>query len=457
MLTKQSSVKKEIDESLCNNGGFTLVELIVAVAILAAVFTPVLKSFMTASIVNSKAQIKQNATSLAESVMEDVKGKTIQQLHDEVVKENADAAAAGNTATMSFAPLEDGNKLEAGKLNNMPPYTITYREVTATQGQKYNVDVTISTDEYSDTSRSDERKDNKKKRALNPAEPEDFGNVSDANLVEIPKLSEIDSARNAVLSWEINEYDGVSFEALLDKNVTNTTGEYWDDTSWWGGIRQLQGNGIKNLKVKIDNSGTDDIRVSADVTYDPKTPNYEPITYSVYDSKLRKDEMQDIYIFYTCMKDDAEARKRQEEADGHSVFYMFYLGKENVEIVDNSSGCDFRVFFVMQNIDSQFEVVSTVSPTSDKLVVKDKKGGEATVTINNLSMDSGKFMVNGHRMFTNFEYTTLEDGSIKWVPDNLYETESKEKVYFVTVTVSDLSGKQLATLTSTMPTGNESY
>ena len=196
---ERSSDNKSI---INDNSGLSIVEVLVAVAILAIVFVPLLKTFTQASTINGRAQKLQNVTSLAEGVMEDVKGKSIQELHDLAIER----------ADVSFLPLDADGTLTKGNLNNVPPYTVTYENVTATQGITYDAVVTISTDNYKSTVRSDARKANKL------SHNDDIGDVSDANIRELPQINKVDSNRNAVLSWELNKYDNKALENLAVEN-----------------------------------------------------------------------------------------------------------------------------------------------------------------------------------------------------------------------------------------------
>ena len=186
---ERSSDNKSI---INDNSGLSIVEVLVAVAILAIVFVPLLKTFTQASTINARAQKLQNVTSLAEGVMEDVKGKSIQELHD----------LAAERADVSFLPLDKDGTLTKGNLNNVPPYTVTYENVTATQGITYDAVVTIATENYK----------NKDK------DVDDIGDVSDANIRELPQINKVDSNKNAVLSWELNKYDNKAIENLAAEN-----------------------------------------------------------------------------------------------------------------------------------------------------------------------------------------------------------------------------------------------
>ena len=63
-----------------NNSGFTLVELLIAIAILMIIAVPFMRSFVTAARTNAKAQQIQNATLLATNIMEEVKANTMEDL-----------------------------------------------------------------------------------------------------------------------------------------------------------------------------------------------------------------------------------------------------------------------------------------------------------------------------------------------------------------------------------------
>ncbi|MCR5377006.1 MAG: type II secretion system GspH family protein [Lachnospiraceae bacterium] len=66
------------------NSGFTLVEVLVAVAILAIVSIPVLQSFVSVVQVNSKSRRRLAATTIAESLMESCKGMSLVEIATQV-------------------------------------------------------------------------------------------------------------------------------------------------------------------------------------------------------------------------------------------------------------------------------------------------------------------------------------------------------------------------------------
>ena len=59
------------------NKGFTLVEVLIAMTILAIIVAPLLHAFVTASRTNAKAKQLMKATTLAQNVMEELKERYI--------------------------------------------------------------------------------------------------------------------------------------------------------------------------------------------------------------------------------------------------------------------------------------------------------------------------------------------------------------------------------------------
>lgn len=74
--------KKRVTEYGCgySNKGFTLVEVLIAVVIMAIVAIPLLHAFSTTANTSAKAKYKMIATNAAENIMEDVKNLTIEEI-----------------------------------------------------------------------------------------------------------------------------------------------------------------------------------------------------------------------------------------------------------------------------------------------------------------------------------------------------------------------------------------
>ncbi|MCI6409647.1 MAG: type II secretion system GspH family protein, partial [Lachnospiraceae bacterium] len=300
-----------------DNSGLSIVEVLVAVAILAIVFVPLLKTFTQASTINARAQKLQNVTSLAEGVMEDVKGKSIQELHDLAVDD----------PKVSFLPLDKDGTLTKGNLNNVPPYTVTYENVTATQGIMYDAVVTIATENYK----------NKTKGA------DDIGDVSDANIRELPQINKVDSNRNAVLSWELNKYDNKALENLAVENFAPKNSVTDPDIAKLKESYKKTAEKYINIEIKED-SETSCTKVSCEVEYKTGTASGKSLKYLVYtgyfvEPLASEPAGPNIYLFYTL----------SEKVKDGAGYISEPIKKENIKIEDKTTGKRHNVYFIMQD------------------------------------------------------------------------------------------------------------
>ena len=62
------------------NKGFTIVEVLIAITILAIIVVPLLQAFVTSSRTNAKAKQLMKATTLAQNVMEELKANSLEEI-----------------------------------------------------------------------------------------------------------------------------------------------------------------------------------------------------------------------------------------------------------------------------------------------------------------------------------------------------------------------------------------
>lgn len=424
---ERSSDNKSI---INDNSGLSIVEVLVAVAILAIVFVPLLKTFTQASTINARAQKLQNVTSLAEGVMEDVKGKSIQELHDLAIER----------ADVSFLPLDADGTLTKGNLNNVPPYTVTYENVTATQGITYDAVVTISTDNYKSTVRSDARKANKL------SHNDDIGDVSDANIRELPQINKVDSNRNAVLSWELNKYDNKALENLAAENsVTGSDIATLKDS--------YKNTAEKYINIEInEDSETSSTKVSCEVEYKTgKNASDKSLKYLVYtgyfvEPLASEPAGPNIYLFYTLSENVKDGASNIADP----------IKKENIKIEDKTTGKRHNVYFIMQ------DGVDKLSTTNGSEVTLDISGSGYSESIyydkTSIFTDAITYLAGASTpddesddvyFFSNLKDKNENSGE-------LFNSKSKDRIYYVTVEIKEHGKPEvLGTYTSTMQTGAE--
>lgn len=190
--------------------GFSLVELIICIAILGIATVPLLSAFSTSGRVITKAQSMQNATSVAESVMEEIKGSSIQQLENNYTE--VEDAAAPNYAeyiadtydrlTYGTDKLE-GNKSVLVKAKDTPFYVLCKKDVksdaapASSDGELFTVVASIDASGlYAGT----------------------VGDTTaiDANSIELPVIDRIDKGKHVVISKELNRLDSSAVETWKD-------------------------------------------------------------------------------------------------------------------------------------------------------------------------------------------------------------------------------------------------
>lgn len=411
----------DINKSIkSDNSGLSIVEVLVAVAILAIVFVPLLKTYTQASTINGRAQKLQNVTSLAEGVMEDVKGKSIQELHDLAVDD----------ASVSFLPLDEDGTLTKGNLKNVPPYIVTYENITATQGIKYDAEVTISTEKYKSTDRKNERESN----------PDVAGDVSDANIRKLPQINKVDSNRNAVLSWEINKYDNKALENLAAENSVSDS-----DIATLKNSYKTTAEKYINIEIK-DDTGSSGTKVSCDVEYRTGNAADKSLRYLVYtgyfpELGIGEPSGPDIYLFYTL------SEKVKDIADP--------IKKEHIKIEDKTTGKRHNIYFIMQ------DGVNELKTTNGSKVSLEVSGSgyESSISYNDTSIitDASSLLSGASTADESddvYFYSNLRDAQN---PHGvLFNSKSKDRIYYVTVEIKEHGKTEvLGTYTSTMQTGEE--
>ncbi|MDD6193611.1 MAG: type II secretion system protein [Lachnospiraceae bacterium] len=148
-----------------NHKGFTLLELLIAVAILAIIVVPILSAFLISVQTNAKAKDKQNASIAASNVVEDIKGRDMERI----------------IADMTLK--EDG----------------TYEKIEIVNGQAYTVITTIDDTQYTNA----------------PSELDDES--TDYNEEELCKLYSVDKAYDGI--YVQSKDQDVSFAKKLKKGM----------------------------------------------------------------------------------------------------------------------------------------------------------------------------------------------------------------------------------------------
>ncbi len=138
--------------SKLNQKGMTLVEVIVAMAILAVVIAPTLRIFASASGTNLRSRQRQRATSVAEGAMESLKAYNVEQLCTQflannfkgVVKSTDAARPTVMSAHAVFGGVEQSPIRTDGTLQDeADSYKLTAKNVVS-EGQYYDMEILLT-------------------------------------------------------------------------------------------------------------------------------------------------------------------------------------------------------------------------------------------------------------------------------------------------------------------------
>lgn len=398
-------IKNEFDDS-----GFSLVELIIVVSILAIAAVPLMKSMGMATKVNVKAQSIQNATSLAESVMENVKATPVSDIV---------AAHGGSFSGDEYTYIESG--------------------VTATQGEEFDVKVTIDRKSYGESVPEPDPDD------PDPALPSKAEKVKAANITKLPAIEEIDTMTQAVLtsSKEFNRYDEAAQRFFNEKKA----GYKPEDPTT---------NAVIASKVITINKecgiegGYEVVRVTAKVRYEGKEKSTDseliPIGFErdLYNGAFSSPESisaggyspdSNIYMFYS--------RNTKLPSEVHDVINIIDKGNvSNPETAFDSH----RVYLIMQK------------QTDPVPKIKIKREGTSTeYDLNTTDLTDGDIKIGIDPEDPDHPDKTKVAELITNISSHIYREEAKTRVYKVTVvlTKGDEDPTEYARLESTITASDE--
>ena len=315
------------DPTEYSDKGFTLVEVIIAVVIMAIAAIPILHAFSTTANTSARALVKMRATNAAENIMEDIKGRSL----EEVIETYGDPSVtypnfAGKNLVdpdadpgKGYVPRKDkdGNTILAG-----------YKFELKTQNSKYNKDINDAIDRGF--------------VATIEIDPTFYPNINSVNLSD---FDEVSSAHSAI----------ITVDESLDEQAVN---KFADLNSHMESLYVIPG-----AKAKFEKEFKREIRVDvtkkgAPVDIDGETvyPAEVAVTvsYLLYNNALNKyvptgSETQKLISNRKIFNNSANNNKL------NSVFVMFNPLYENADdlrdiiIVHNDDNIPFNLYVVAQD------------------------------------------------------------------------------------------------------------
>lgn len=228
-----------------NHKGFTLLELLVAVAILAIMIIPVLNAFLTSVRVNTKARDKQRAAVAAGNVAEDLKGLNLQEL------------LAGSMSDYDVT-VDAGTGI----------YTITTQNATV-DGKPFTVEATLDP--------------NQQTTSADNSDPELFDEATDYNATRLAELHSVDASVDGI--YLEDPVQNLTFAQRL--NQTTAT-----DASVYNGV-------VRNTSVVLEKDNNGRAKISVQTQYSRDSASQQTNRQKIYDSA--DGTVRNIFIFYYPM------------------------------------------------------------------------------------------------------------------------------------------------------------
>lgn len=306
--------------------GFSLIEVLVCIALLAIVCIPLFSGFRLSARLNNKAHHTQKVTAYAQEELETIKMLSVEDYMKQVEADGGNKITSGtewdemnDRASGIAAKFNPGVTLtEEEKKELFQPFILEKKNVPV-GGKNYTLHVKFMPAEYS--------------------QYDDKISAAGVNVAGYFNVAEADAARFPVISNEINLYDTVCAEVLLDKlkgiGITDKT----------------DADILANLQKKVEvtaaeNGDTLEVRCEVTYSYPAESPSVEA-SYLVYKGSYEIDPVA-----------DADGLKRGEESGG-SIFllasaFQTWSGTPSIHnILEITSTGDSDIYFVLNRTEDE--------------------------------------------------------------------------------------------------------
>lgn len=356
-----------------NNRGFTLVELVIAVAILAIAVAPLMANFIQSSRMNLKGRKSLNATNLGQAVMEGMSIYPVSELDEMMV--------SANTINLAQKILPPGTQYDSARKDvassNENIYYYIIDNVRTTDGGYNAYDLKIKLDAMVDSTT----------------------NRNGYNKEEMATITELDQYYDAVYNVPNEELSAAFAELLVASSKHDK------------GYENYLGNMVRQMNIVIANEGTAAVPI-----YTVRVNNVYSVRASALDelgldagdvsvqnsgniSNTKSDRLpRSIYIYFEGMKNATTAEKL-----------------ENIKVT-NTTGLDIDVYLIrIQDEEADMEDYNNNFGCQVEVVSQNPDGSQS----NNVNIVSNlRFNLN-HPLENNYRATTESGAAIEDVDDTL--------------------------------------
>lgn len=376
---KREKGKKRGTPQLNKNAGFSLVELLIAVVILAIIVVPTLRLFVSSARINGKAKQSQRATTVAQDIMEGLKAYNIKELQEQF--NNPMDGFYVMDSRLVLGSIEENTDMEQSDAdyrgNPEAPgiYYFTMEDVKI-QGTEYDALIRIDARAYEADKLADSGHDNAF-NDVNMASPGSISKYKDGNFTETY------SYKRAVIQDINAKY--ASLHADWDDKVMVAGGadEHGNPDFSFQVFKNMGGTLKRTITLDLK-EGTPDAdgnrTMDADITFE-----YE-CTYDGYTHVTYGDSFGLTYWVY-----DSPCGLGIDSGNFYLFYYPLYEATEDKIIINNDARQPLRMYIVKQ-VDGD-----PSTQLSDHQLDAAERSYDITVEMNNMSptaLDDTKIRTN---------------------------------------------------------------
>ncbi len=439
-IFSKTNGKKQLNSKLkrVTDKGFSLIEVLVAMVILAIISLPILSAFMSAAKVNLKARQQENATAVGQKIIEGVKAKTVEQYLNEMSgKYVRNMHSSTGLYTYTF---------------NLGDYDATGRvyDTSKTDEDRFFVRVTLNPDEFANKVDGTGTTDN-----IN-------NNINSFNM---PSFTELQSDDNFAIMKQVYQHDAEAEAALgVDKSLI------YREIDVYVHVTDKDATGSVNQEGTFVNfTQTVKLNVTYHVYGTSQAVSYESVVGThVIKGNMEETKYRNVYLFYSpydkFRNDAADAHKeRSRDLVEFHVTTDTQSGKFNSQYAYNDntlalSDKKINLYLVEQESKNIYTVQDTYVKLQKGNIKVEYNGSECLMNAGTVGIGGN----NNINLLTNVEdlvYTNATGSVTNSITQNVGEDSEIKYLYNIQVEIwvnqKPEDGEAFVTIQSTKENAHE--